>query len=97
MADMTQEDFNTARDKIAEALNVIANSLIDEAQCEVNVEMLMLAHDDLNSVIRAVYVLERNDPVSAQGILGFLDEPDVDDEVCTCGACTEGRWGTVKA
>jgi hypothetical protein len=104
---MTQEAFSTARDKIAEALNVIADSLMDEAEGEADPRTLLTLQGMLNDTIKATLSL-RSDDVEAVG--WQLDWLNVDDDgddvqariaameayseqVCSCDECAAKRGG----
>lgn len=86
---MTQEVFNTARDKIAEALNVVADGLSDEAEGDADLQTLLTLQGMLNDAIKAALSL-MNDDVEAVGERLEWLEDDYGLE-CMCDKCVAKR------
>jgi hypothetical protein len=107
---MTQESFNAARDKITQALHIITDGLMDEAEGEADPRTLLTLQGMLNDIIKATLSLQSDDVEAVGWQLDWLNVDDDGDDVqariafmetyseqvCTCDECAAKR-GEIRA
>jgi exopolyphosphatase/pppGpp-phosphohydrolase len=106
---MTQEAFNTARDMLKEALEVIASGFYREAEGEANPQSILTLIGMATQTTKASVALQEGDARAAAYHLDWMTEDDGDDvqariaameayseRVCSCDECAAKR-GEIRA